>query len=93
MVPMGYQEYYGVVRGLWGLHWDLCNGRGPHLKLRQEPRGSSPVLTWSRGVYALSERESDLNLCEGMELCFPLELSKGFRPPGELNLGLGLFAD
>ena len=28
-------------------------------------------------------------MCVGMELCFPLELSKGFKPPGELNLAPG----
>ena len=33
-VPMGSQVYCGVGRGLSGLHWVWCNGRGPHLKLR-----------------------------------------------------------
>ena len=46
MVPMGSQEYCVVARGLWGLHWSLCNGRGPHLELRRYPQVSSPVLTW-----------------------------------------------
>ena len=45
MVPMGSQVYCGVGRGLSGLHWVWCNGRGPHLKLRWEPQDSSPVLT------------------------------------------------
>ena len=49
MVPMGSQEYCVVARGLWGLHWGLCNGRGPHLELRRYPQGSSPVLTWVSG--------------------------------------------
>ena len=44
-VPMGSQVYCGVGRGLSGLHWVWCNGRGPHLKLRWEPQDSSPVLT------------------------------------------------
>ena len=41
MVPMGSQEYCGVGRGLLGLHWGRCNGRGPHLELRRGKRGSS----------------------------------------------------
>ena len=87
MVPMGYQEYYGVVRGLWGLHWDLCNGRGPHLVLRREPQGSSPVLTWVSGVYAVSNRESGFDLCGGKELCYPIELSKGFQDSRQVDFG------
>ena len=42
---MGSQEYCGVGRGLSGLHWVCCNGRRPHLELRQEPQGSSPFQT------------------------------------------------
>ena len=34
-VPMGSQKYCDVGRGLSGLHWVWCNGRGPHLELRQ----------------------------------------------------------
>ena len=49
MVPLGSQEYCGVGRGLSGLPWGQCNGRGPHLELRQEPRGFSPVLMWVSG--------------------------------------------
>ena len=48
-VPMGNQEYCGVVRGLSGLHCVQCNGRGPHLELRQEPQFSTPVLMWVSG--------------------------------------------
>ena len=49
MVPMGSQESFGVVRALSGFLWGRCNGRGPHLQLRREPQGSSPVLTWISG--------------------------------------------
>ena len=49
MVPMGSQEYCGVGRGLLGFHWGWCNGRGPHLELRWEPQGSSPILMWVLG--------------------------------------------
>ena len=43
--PLRSQGYCGVGRGLSQLHWVWCNGRGPHLELRQEPQGSSPFLT------------------------------------------------
>ena len=49
MVPMGSQEYFGLQRILSGLHWDQSTGREPHLELRREPQGSSPVLTWISG--------------------------------------------
>ena len=37
MVPMGSQEYFLAVRGLWGFLQGCYNGRGPHLELWQEP--------------------------------------------------------
>ena len=43
------QEHCGVGMGLSELHWVWCNGRGPHLELRWEPQGSSPVETWVSG--------------------------------------------
>ena len=48
-VPMGSQEYCGVGRGLSGLQYLWCNGRGPHLELRWELQCSSPVQTWVLG--------------------------------------------
>ena len=39
------QGYCAFGRGLSVLHWVWCNGRGPHLELRQEPQDSSPFLT------------------------------------------------
>ena len=48
-VPMGSQGYCGIGRGLSGLQWFWCNGRGPHLELRWEPQGSCPILTWVSG--------------------------------------------
>ena len=44
-MPLRSQGYCGVGRGLSGLHWVWCNGRWPHLELRQEPQGSSPFLS------------------------------------------------
>ena len=41
-VPLRSQGYCGFGRGLSGLLWVWCNGRGPHLELRQEPQGSAP---------------------------------------------------
>ena len=49
-MPLRTQGYCGVGRGLSGLHWVWCNGRGPHLEWTQEPQASSPFLTripWS----------------------------------------------
>ena len=38
MVSKGSQEHCGNGRGLSGLHWGRCNGRGSHLELRREPQ-------------------------------------------------------
>ena len=35
--------------GLSELHWVWCNGKGSHLELRQEPKGSSPFQTPTTG--------------------------------------------
>ena len=45
MVPLRSQGFCGVGRGLSGLDWVWCNGRGSHLVLRTEPQVSSPFLT------------------------------------------------
>ena len=50
---IGSQDYCGVGTGLSGLHWVWCNGRGPHLELKQEPQVSSSVLTWGLGCVCL----------------------------------------
>ena len=78
-VPMGNQEPCGERRGLSKFHCIWCSGRVPPLKLSREPQCSSPLLMWVWGVYAVSYRESDLNVCGGMELCFPFEFSKGIQ--------------
>ena len=41
----------------------------------------------SRDVYAISNRESGLDMCGGMELCFTLKLSKGFQASSRLEFG------
>ena len=55
-MPLRSQGYCGVERGLSGLHWVWCNGRGPHLDLRQEPQGSSPFLTRIAGSLQIWDR-------------------------------------
>ena len=40
------QESCLFVRCLSGFPWGWCNGRRPHLQLRRDPQGSSPILTW-----------------------------------------------
>ena len=45
----GSQISFRVGRCLLEFHSNLCRGLGPHLKLRCETQGSSPVLTWILG--------------------------------------------
>ena len=36
-------------------------------------------------MFAVSNRKVGLDVCEGMELCSPLELSKGFQASGRVE--------
>ena len=67
----------GGGRGLSGLHWAWCIGRGPHLQLRQEPQVTSDLRLRSQGPCRLGTGESGLVLGRGMELRWPLEVSPG----------------
>ena len=49
MLSLRSQESFRVVRGLSGYLATWCSRQGPHLELRQEPQGSSSVLTWKSG--------------------------------------------
>ena len=69
-VPLRSQGYCGFGRGLWGLHGVWCNGRGPHLELRQEPQGSSPFLTPIAG--SLQSWDSRVRLRLGLKHATPL---------------------
>ena len=40
-----------VARDLSGFLSSHCLGQSPHLELRPEPAGSSPVLTWTSGFF------------------------------------------
>ena len=53
---------YSLGRGLSGLHWAWCIGRGPHLRLRQEPQGTSDFRLRSQGPCRLGTGESGLVL-------------------------------
>ena len=55
-MPLRSQGYCGVGRGLSGLLWVWCNGRGPHLKFRQEPQGFAPFLTPIQGSLQSCDR-------------------------------------
>ena len=76
-MPLRSQGYCGVLRGLSGLHWVWCNGRGPRLELRQEPQVSSPLLIPPQAPCRVGAGESGLDLCGVMELRLPLELFAG----------------
>ena len=62
------QGYCAFGRGLSGLHWVRCNGRGPHLEWRQETHVSSPDFPWARSdsdhsFAAEFEQESQASSC------------------------------
>ena len=38
-------------------------------------------------MHTVSNREVGLDVCEGMELCFPLEFSKGFQASSLVEYG------
>ena len=75
----------------WGASWDstgfgameqgLISSWGENLRVT--------LLFWHgcRAVYAISNRESGLDECEGIELCFPLEWSKGFQASSWVEFG------
>ena len=67
-MPLRSQGYCAVGRGLSGLHWVRCNGRGPHLEWRQETHVSSPDFPWARSDSDCSfaaefEQESQPSSC------------------------------
>src|SRR5574337_1382283 len=59
---LGEARETGGGRGLLGLHWAWCIGRGPHLQLRQEPQATSDFRLRSRSEEHTSELQSPLNL-------------------------------
>ena len=46
VLPQESQVSIRVARGLSGFLSSRCRGIRPHLELRPEPQGSSPVLKW-----------------------------------------------
>ena len=85
-VPLRSQGYCEVGRGVSGLHWIWCNGRGPRLELRQEPQGSSPFLTGRSGTPLRQIRGIDppieISMVEGtqMKWCWEPRFSSQARP-------------
>ena len=49
VLPQEIQVSMRFARGLSKYHSRRCRGLCPHLKLRLEPQGSSPGLTWISG--------------------------------------------
>ena len=74
VLPQESQLTIQVSRGLSGFLCSRCRGIWPHLELRLEPQGSSPVLTWISGFQWSFNRGSGLISCGDLELCFPLEI-------------------
>ena len=70
-----------VVRGLSGFFSILCSVLGPHLELRLEPQGSSPVLTWILGFPWSFNWAVRLHLFGDMQVCFPLKVYSRVRLP------------
>ena len=59
LVPQGASQGASEKSGiLWTwealseLHWVWCNGKGSHLELRQEPKGSSPGAIGITGTHS-----------------------------------------
>ena len=63
-----------VVRGFSAIVSRWCRVLGPHLELRPQSQGSSPLLTWILGSSEVSTGESGLNSCGDMQVHFPPEL-------------------
>ena len=80
-----------VERDLSGFLSSRCQGHGPHLELRPEPQGSSPVPTWISGSSGVSAGESGLVSCGDMQVCFSLELEKQCQASCRVDLGIGGF--
>ena len=80
-----------VERDLSGFLSSRCQGHGPHLELRPEPQGSSPVPTWISGSSGVSAGESGLVSCGDMQVCFSLELEKQCQASCRVDIDIGGF--
>ena len=56
MLPQGSHVSFQVVRVCTGLLLSLCGRIGPHLELRQETQGYSPVSTGISGFLSCFNR-------------------------------------
>ena len=48
-VASGKSSLLASCKGLLGIPLHRCRVQGPHLELRPQPQGSSPLLTWISG--------------------------------------------
>ena len=78
--------------GAVGIPLCLVEGRVPHLELRREPQGSSPVLTWVSACVCHFKQGVRFDMCGGIELCFPLELSTGFQASSRIEFWMGMLS-
>ena len=87
MMPMVNQEYFGLGKGLLECQRGAAKEEG--LISSWVGNLSVPLLFWrrSQGVCAALNRESGIDLCGGMELWFPLDLSKGFQASRWVEFG------
>ena len=93
MVPLRSHGNCGGGRGLSGLHWVWCIGRGPHLQVRQEPQG--PLISDSdRRVPADWGQESQASSwVEAWNSACLSRCPRGERPLVELYLEPGVFSE
>ena len=87
-MPVRTQGYCGVGRGLSGLHWLWCNGRGPHLEWTPEPQASSPFLT--RITWSLQSRHKRVTpslLLRKWTFVFLSSCLQGDSPLVEMSVG------
>ena len=80
-----------VARGLSGFLCIHCWGQGPHVEVRPEPQGSSPVPTWiSRFIWSF-HRGVRPRLVWRYIICSPLELEKQFQASCQVDIRIGVF--
>ena len=58
IVPLRTQGYCGVGRGLSGLHWVSCNGRGPNLVKLDLEKAEEPEIKLPTSIGSLKKQES-----------------------------------
>src|SRR5574341_717338 len=93
MVPLRSHGNCGGGRGLSGLPWVWCIGRGPHLQVRQEPQGSSDFRLRSQGPCRLGKESQASPWVEAWNSACLSRCPRGERPLVELYLEPGVFSE